>query len=275
MPLNPLNWTAGPFLTLYAVLAVAAVAYSIFLRKRIGGGRARSGDLGPLELAYLAGGPQRVTDSVIVALLSAKAASLSADGRKIDVHAEGHELPAAVAPFTGLLGKGSVSRLELQKRIKDGIARVKARLQNLGLAPDAGQLSVYRWQTAAIMLVPLLLGLNKVFVGVERAKPVGFLVMLLVVTLIAALVLLSAPLATKAGREALASQQARHARAARAPREHELMLAVALSGLVVLSGTSYAAMHKAAQADGTSGSGCGSSDGGGGCGGGGCGGCGG
>ena len=272
MNLNPLNWTAGPFLSLYAILALAAVLLCVRLRKRIGGGRSRSAALDAIELAYLAGGPQRVADALIVALLSAKAATLSTDGRKIDIHAHGHQLPPPVTSFAALLGTGTVTRLELQKRIKNGVERIKTRLQGLGLAPNAGQLSVYRWQTAAIMLVPMLLGLNKVFVGMERHKPVGFLIMLLVVTAIATLVLLSAPLATKAGAEALASHQAQHARAARAPRDNELMLAVALSGLVVLSGTAYAAMHKAAQSDGTSGSGCGGGDGGGG---GGCGGCGG
>lgn len=275
MPLNPLNWTAGPFLTLYVALAAVAIIACVVLRKRIGGGRSRPAKLDALELAYLAGGPQRVSDALTVALLTAKAGKLSPDGRNIELLHGGVRLPPPVEPFAALLGSGTVTRLELQKRVKDGVERIKAKLQGLGLTPSAEQLSVYRWQTVALMLVPLLLGLNKMFVGFERGKPVGFLIALLVITFFTALTLLSAPLVTKAGKQALADHQAQNARAARAPRDHELMLAVALSGLVVLSGTAYAEMHKAAQADGTSGSGCGGGGGDGGGGGGGCGGCGG
>jgi hypothetical protein len=111
----------------------------------------------------------------------------------------------------------------------------------------------------------------------ERHKPVGILIFLIIMTAIIALFQMIPPRLTRAGQEALAAAKARNARAARAPLENELMLAVALTGLVVLSGTPYGALYAAAKASGA-GSACGGGgDGGGGCGGGGggCGGCGG
>ena len=78
------------------------------------------------------------------------------------------------------------------------------------------------------------------------------------------------PTRTRAGKDVLKAYQASHARASRAPLDHELLLAVALSGAVVLSGTAYASVYAASQTmsrGGDGGSGCGGGGGGGGCGG--------
>jgi len=73
MPINPLDWTAGPFLTLYVILAGLACLACFFLRERIGRAQAPSGNLDELQLAYLAGGPQRVADVVALGFMAAKA----------------------------------------------------------------------------------------------------------------------------------------------------------------------------------------------------------
>jgi uncharacterized protein (TIGR04222 family) len=121
----------------------------------------------------------------------------------------------------------------------------------------------------------LLFGLTKAFVGAERHHPVGFLIILLILTAVAGVVLAMPPTRTRAGKEVLRTYQASHARASRAPLDHELLLAVALSGTVVLSGTAYAPIYAASKAmssgGGDGGGGCGGGGGGGG--GGGCGGC--
>ena len=127
------------------------------------------------------------------------------------------------------------------------------------------------WRTILPVLAGLLLvfGISKAFIGAERHHAIGFLVGLLIVTAFVGFLLATRPVRTRAGKDVLADYQASKARAARAPLEHELLLAVALSGTVVLSGTAYGSVHAAAQTMN------GGSDGGSGCGGGGGGGCGG
>lgn len=56
----------------------------------------------------------------------------------------------------------------------------------------------------------------------------------------AGIVLATRPTRTRAGKDVLQTYQASHAPASRAPLDHELLLAVALSGAVVVSGTAYA-----------------------------------
>jgi len=102
-------------------------------------------------------------------------------------------------------------------------------------------------------------------------------VFLLFLTAFAGIVLARHPTRTRAGKDALQGYQASHARASRAPLDHELLLAVALSGAAVLSGTAYAPVYAASKTmssggdGGDGGGGCGGGGGGGG--GGGCGGC--
>jgi uncharacterized membrane protein len=88
------------------------------------------------------------------------------------------------------------------------------------------------------------------------------------ITALLGILLAMRPTRTQAGTEALQTYKDSNARASRAPLEHELLLALTLSGVVVPSGTAYAPIHAASRT-------MSSGDGGGGCGGGGGGGCGG
>jgi uncharacterized protein (TIGR04222 family) len=128
----------------------------------------------------------------------------------------------------------------------------------------------FRWNVLPFVGLLVLFGITKVVIGgVERHHPVGILVVLLFVTGLFGIFLAKRPTRTQAGTEALQTYRDSHARASRAPLEHELLLALALSGVVVLSGTAYAPIYAASRtmSSGDGGSGCGGG------GGGGCGGC--
>jgi uncharacterized protein (TIGR04222 family) len=145
-------------------------------------------------------------------------------------------------------------------------------LQQLGYYPTDDQMASFRREVLPFVVLLLAFGITKAFIGAGRNHPIDFIVILLVVTAIAGIVLATRPKRTQAGSEVLKSYQEGNARASRAPLDHELLLAVALSGAVVLSGTAYGSVYAASQTM-NSGSGCGGSGGCGGGGGGGCGGC--
>jgi uncharacterized protein (TIGR04222 family) len=110
-------------------------------------------------------------------------------------------------------------------------------------------------------------GIIKVLVGAERHHPVGLLILFLFITVLIGIALAKHPTRTRAGKDDLLAYQTFHARAARAPLDHELLLAVALSGAVILSGTAYAPVYAASQTMSSGGDGSGGCGGGGGCGG--------
>lgn len=277
LPANPLDWTAGPFLTLYAALVVLALLASAWLRgsaRDTGSGAAAPHD--PLELAYLAGGPERCADAAVVQLLGdgrarwdEQAARLVLDA-KPSGHGEHLDQVARCILLDGRPGK-------VVARARDGFSAIERSLHGRGLWLDRAQLARARWLTALPALAVTLFGFGKMLIGVGRDKPIGFLiVMTIVMLLVVAVMAASTPARTRAGDRALKLARTRHARAARAPTQEEWPLAVALGGVAVLGATPLAAYAQARQppssGDGSSSDSDGNGDGGGG---GGCGGCGG
>lgn len=110
-------------------------------------------------------------------------------------------------------------------------------------------------RAALPVLLVLTLGVAKVVVGVARDRPVGFLVFLCLVMLIALFVYLrTGSRITPAGQKALRRARIEHAAAIRAPRSQDMAIAVALLGTAALAGTAYAAYHQARVPPGDSGS---------------------
>jgi uncharacterized protein (TIGR04222 family) len=162
-----------------------------------------------------------------------------------------------------------MTRQQFQRAVEPIVERVQGRLQQLGYCPTDDQMMSFRMTVLPFVGLLILFGIVKAFVGAERHHPIGFLVFLLIAT---AFVLARRPTRTRAGNNVLQAYQTSHARASRAPLDHELLLAVALSGAVVLSDTPYASVYAASKTMGSGGgdgggSGCGGGGGGGGCGG--------
>jgi uncharacterized protein (TIGR04222 family) len=142
---------------------------------------------------------------------------------------------------------------------------MKARLEPLGLIVTATEAIRYRRLVFLLFAGPLGVGVVRLANGLAHNRPVLFLVFVLVAGAFTKMRCLSAPIATPAGRELVASYREKNARAARAPLQSELALAVALTGIIVLKGTVYDAVF--AQSKAAGGSGCGGGGCGGGCGG--------
>jgi uncharacterized protein (TIGR04222 family) len=269
MTWNPFNWTAEPFLALYVSLAVIVFSLGFGFRSMIGQAAHAARRLGVLELAFLGGGARRLGDAALLCLTSGSGATIATKDHAITVTDQ--------TPLATLMGRPTrlqflpgMTRQQFQTAIKPLVERVQGRLQELGYCPTDDQMTSFRMTVLPFVVLLLVFGIIKAIVGTERHHPVGILVILLVVTAFAGIALAMRPTRTRAGRDVLKDHQASHARASRAPLDHELLLAVALSGAVVLSGTAYASVYAASQTmrgGGDGGSGCGGGGGGGGCGG--------
>jgi uncharacterized protein (TIGR04222 family) len=276
MTWNPFDWTAGPFLALYVSLAVIVFVSGFSFRSMIGPAAQATHQLNVLELAYLAAGARRLGDAVLLSLTSGNGATIAPKGQTITV-TDQTPLATLMDRPPPLPFQPEMTRQQFQTAVEPLVERVQRHLQEFGYYPTDDQMNSFRMTFLPFVFVLLVFGLNKVLVGAERHHPVGILVVLLVITTIAGVVLAKRPARTRAGNDALQHYQASHARASRAPLDHELLLALALSGAVVLSGTAYAPVYAASRTmngagdagGGCSGSGCGGGGGCGGCGGGG------
>ncbi len=216
MTWNPFDWTAGPFLTLYAALAVIVFLAGFGLRSMIGPAAHAVRQLNVLELACLAGGARRLGDAVLLSLMSQKAATIAPKGDNITVSDQG--------PLASLMNRPPVlpvqpnmTRQQFQKAVAPLVERVQGRLQALGYYPSHDQMTSFRLTVLPFVAFLLVFGTIKVMVGAERNHPVGFLIVLLIVTVFAGVWLAKHPTRTRAGKDALQAYQADNARASRAP----------------------------------------------------------
>lgn len=243
---NPLDWTAGPFLSLYLGLMVAVLILNRLWRQQLSGPAepGSSQGLGTEEIAYLAGGPGRVLDTQIAALLDSGHLQLDETTRKLKVRS--HEglsgLPAQVC--RAVAADAEPARLE--RRLRPALEAPRQGLVQRRLWLDDAARARARWTLALLPGLLFGFGVAKIVVGLSRDKPVLFLGLLTAVVALYVLVqFANPPTRSRRGDLTLASLSQRHARATRAPVAGELPLAVALAGTAVLGGTAYAAYHQA------------------------------
>jgi uncharacterized protein (TIGR04222 family) len=313
MTWNPLDWKGPQFLICYiAVMAAAGIA-ALVARLVIAPAEARSGAdsdswFGPYETACLAGGPARAVQAAFVSMVHAGSFRIESEETRIlgifpgkaRMICQGNA-PTADAPELerALYDATGAPLSDATRLFTAGIPvaeQIRDRLVEQGLMEPRVP-SVACVTAATIMAMPLLLGMPKIIIGISRGKPVGFLLIACVVTLIAAAVFLFArSRLTASGKVVLDKLRTKHGSvaelagdAAAAFKPSELALVIGLFGVAMLAtgplSAAYAMLPQTRNGrggggcgvGGCGGGGCGGGGGGcggGGCGGGGCGGCG-
>jgi uncharacterized protein (TIGR04222 family) len=280
LPANPLDWPAMPFLALYAgLIAFAIVLSQVWRRVLRENGASPTPPREPIEIAYLAGGAERATDTAVVEAVRRGVLAFDEAQGKLIVTGGISDLPApinAVAKLVAVDGRPTT----LPARARPMFGALARTLTQRGLLLDDAAAWRVRWQSAAIAGAVLAFGGVRIGLAIVRDKPFGFLVILSIVLALYAIALLAKrPHRSRAGDRALAELDARHRTLKRAPREQDWPLAVALAGTLALAATPLAAYHNLRQppssgdsgsssdssSDGSSGgSGCGGCGGGGG-----------
>ncbi len=292
---SPLHWRGGAFLLLFLVAIGLACALAARLRRAVRSlGQQRAvRQVDNAELAFLAGGSERVADMQLALLLACDAVQLQlAPSRLRGSHRDAAQLqvtdaavPAALQRALLLVRANPKLPLALQA-LRDDASPLREALVDKRLLLGRGQAWCARLLGAAPLLALWVFGALKIGIGLQLQRPVGFLVAAMVlVTMLALGFLLTPPRRSVAGQRLLAERdQAWRAGAGAAPAPQPLHLAspLALAGTGVLLGTPWVDYHAlrtpvVASSGNGGGSSCtsGSSDGGGGSCSSGCGGCGG
>lgn len=270
------SWTGGDFLLFYIGLLAFCSLAAWWIPANLREPGRRGGTLEPEDLALLAGGRQRHTDSVIADLF-ARGGLISVDPGKL--MPDRVDLPATPAGKALMAQREPFTPLKASQIMSVHADRIAARLRREGLMLRPEDSARLRWLSIIPFGLLFMIGLYRQRAGSALGEPTGFLVILLGVTVVLAVLRLAkGDPRTRAGIAAVQESHAKASRLRRAPRPDEAALAVALFGTAVLVGTPWEpvhAMRQPASSDSGGSSDSGSSDGGSGCGGGGCGGCGG
>jgi uncharacterized protein (TIGR04222 family) len=284
--MNPFDWPGLVFLSFYFLLFLLGLATAVWLRWRLRlpppDEGAETPQLEPYQVAYLAGGPVLALNAVLSRLAAGGYLVIEPKTLKMtsksDLPDTADSLEKAVFAEIGL----SDNLRALRRQTGSLIDRLADPLHENGLLVPPERSLAARLVPVMVMLGVAMIGLIKIVVGAERHRPVGFLIIGCIVTVVAGLVGFARPVfRSRRGDDILdrlrrenAPLQTMAAHRAENLRGTDLTLAVALFGLGVLSLGPLADLRKMLQPPmGSSGScGGGGSWGGGGCGGGGCGG---
>lgn len=284
-PLNPLNWYGTEFLGLFATLCVVLLPLSVWWRNRLAGpfDEYVGEPLSTYEAARLAGQGRRVGQSVVAALVHDNTAELRLE-RKI-------RRTAAVAPVDTyelavwqLIDANGDTDLDnlCKKAMSHSFSEVQKLDQSLiekGLLLDVEERARFNLIPTLTTVGLALFGVTKMLVGLGRNRPVGFLIilLLLLVTVAWGYLNMNGSWASRRGQRLLASlgSAVKDERRQRPFSGRVVALTVALFGIDDLKNIGHVRLANylappPTDNGGDGGSGCG----GGGCGGGGCGGCG-
>lgn len=313
MAANPLDWTGPEFLSLYVVLlGLAIVASWLGVMWLVNSGqnyefRPGANDaLHPIDVGWMHGGNPRAIECALVELVQQDAVSIDGQkiiaGKNIDRYRAKHRVSDLIHQSVASSGAGRDYRVVSRDAIV-GIESLRQNLVEKGLLLDWSQRTAAAALPLAFFGSLLGLGAAKAVVGITRGKPIEFLILLLILTVVVlAIFLIKSPRFTLAGKQLLnklqrqVKQDPRVLSAqseANAPTtdNESLLWSTAFVGTAALAGTplfdlsSYFSQRRppANSSGGCGTSGCGGGGGGSGCGGGGsgcgggggCGGCGG
>jgi len=294
---SPLHWPGPSFLLVFLASIGLACTLAMRLRQAVCGFGLRHAQtqVDSAELAYLAGGSERVADMQLALLLACDAVRLhvlrkTRRGGTADLQCTGTGAPEPL--------RRALSIVRANPPLPQALRALRGETEPLRKALVGKRLLLGRFRAlcarlagAAPLLVLWVVGVLKIQIGLQLQRPVGLLVAAMVVVTIAALgFLLTPPRRSAAGDQLLVERDAEWRDGAgtpSSPGSHHLATPLALAGTGVLMVTPWAEYHGLRAPIGNGGgrgSGCSSlGDGGGGgggsCGsggcGGGCGGCGG
>ena len=299
---NPFDLRGPQFLMLFVAMYVFGLIAALAVRRSLYLGRpgAERNELTPYEAACLAHNPTVAIGAAVCRLahdehLRVIPASTSGDSsenrfvaaRPLDVNADAFE--QSVYNAATCYDDGVTFR-DLHASTLTAADQINESLRERELKPT-NESHPLRLLPSAIMFTVFFFGAVKIAVGINRNRPVGFLVVLAIVALVTAFVVFRRPARTSAGTSALQQYEKKAKKLKPKVKTgnlsgEQLALAVGVYGLAMIATPHLMGIHDAWRSTfppstgmggsgGCSASGCGGSGCGGGCGGGGCGGCGG
>ncbi|MBS1956826.1 MAG: TIGR04222 domain-containing membrane protein [Cyanobacteria bacterium SZAS-4] len=292
--MNEFDLIGSQFLALYIPVTLGTIFGAMATRYalKVTSGEYRDIELSAYDAAYLSGGDRRVVDAAAAKLLASDVLSISGSRATITIK---NELPKDADPIERSVFQAARNHTinyvaDFYKYVTPVSNNIRPKLIEAGLILSDTRTAALRVICALMVLGPIeVLGVPKVLFGMERHKPVGFLVLLCLVGLAAAVYFIrQSCVRTSRGDAAVAYLQEENRALEYSVKygdggsSNELAMATGLFGTAVLLTSpllvsmrpAFAGPVRTSGSSCSSSSGCGSSCGGGGCGGG-CGGCGG
>jgi uncharacterized protein (TIGR04222 family) len=204
---------SGPlFLRVYLLAAAVVVVGSIVHRVRVLAGPPAGdvGQLGPQQVAYLNGGEQLAIWSSLGGLRSSGTIGVRPDRRLTT----GGPMPAGTTPLDQaihLAASRNATTRELRRDewVRRALDQLRTSLEQRRLALTPARRAALR-RGPFLLSALLLLGIFRIFAGLENDRPVGWLVLSQLPLIVAAVMLYRVPWRTRAATRALRGLRQQH-----------------------------------------------------------------
>lgn len=286
---NPLDWRGPQFLMFYIILFAVCFGLAVVMRRQMRlpkhSQRFDESELSAYDIAYLNGGRILAVNTALSNLIRQNVLGLDVANKKVVAGPASpnhfNELERVICAAAARPGGETVKEIRLAA--KTVVGEISTRLKAVGVVVDNAQAAKAVMLPLLIVLGAVAVGGIKIFIGIQRGKPVLFLVLLCLGSLALSLIALARrPLRSQLGDAVLGRLKVQHYNLKGSLGESALdpmmfAMGVGIFGMTALDGTAHDHLRKQLQPSTDFSSGCGSSCGsscGGGCGSG-CGGCGG
>ncbi|MFI7679342.1 TIGR04222 domain-containing membrane protein [Actinophytocola sp. NPDC049390] len=188
MGMHPWGLSGPEFLWLYSAALVAGVAFAIWRRMAVRRPRSAEppGPLAAEELGFLSGGPQRAVEVAVARLVDAGAVRVDRRGNLSDASERrrtGHPLDDAV--LGTLTSPRTLRAVTARTTTASALTAIGDSLVRRGLLVAPSRAIRARRLGQVVLYVLLAVGVVRCANGIANHLPVGYLIGLLIVTLIA------------------------------------------------------------------------------------------
>lgn len=288
---SPFDYVGPDFLAFYGMLYVLclglAIAARYYLRLPGDGPKPTRIPMNADAAAYMAGGQQLVTNAAFASLVARNALALDPLTRALKVAGP---LPTDATPmqqdaYAWVEAGGGSRSLLFGSSLDSAVMRIDADLKGAGLLVSEANVPVACAVPILVAMVAPVVGIAKIAVGLSRGRPVEFLIVLCVVSIVIAFAAFARrPFRSRYGDKVLAELRSSHDFLKQGPPgtadagDDMLMLSIALFGMGALLGAPFGyivpvfqpppgspAMGSCSGSGGCSGGSCGGGSGCGGC----------
>src|SRR5580765_1527665 len=255
---NVFDWRGPDFLTFYVILFAITLAFGLGLRWALRRPTATEPftvpELDGYATAFLNGG-KILTVNTAIANLVRQGAMQVGRNRLTSVESRpdfSHELEKHV--YAAAYGPNGNSIANVRSSAKTYVTKIAGQLQSLGFVLSNSQARKAVLLPLMLALAAIAVGIIKIVIGINRGKPIGFLVGLCFLGFVISLVALARPpRRTRLGDAVLRKLQERHTgtrylgRNVATASAAEFATFLGLFGMTALAGTAYGDLRKSLQ----------------------------
>src|SRR5262245_27342897 len=185
--MNPFNLHGPDFLLLYFFFSLGAIIAVVLLRRRAESGEPPRIDLSdPYLIAYLRGGENEALRVAVISLIDRKLLQMNEETIQTRINASSNQVshPIEYVVLRKFSAPDKATSIFKDRDLKEAFAPYQHTLEQAGLMPDADVRRDRLIRLSFALMALTFVGAIKVTIGISLGRPVGFLIVMMIVAMV-------------------------------------------------------------------------------------------